>query len=222
MNEGIQTRTIPSASQTATSTPNDSEVTTHVTSMAVWDVPFPVVLDTPFKIKVGVKCSNECNLAGSLVEIFDQTQSLVASGTSGDTPWQANAALYWTEVELHAPVTEASYNWTAKSSNPGSDAIHAPVAQTFSFATVKAPECVVTVQVTDKVKNQPIKNAQVILHPFSGFTDEQGIANIGVTKGEHKLWIPKIAKFDTFRTTVQVQDNITVKAELVIAQAPEP
>lgn len=194
----------------------------HVTSMAVWDVPFPIVLDTRFNIKVGVKCAAECRLAGSVVEIYDHTSKRVATRSLGEAPWQAVNALYWTQIELQAPPAEGPFTWTAKVSDFKSEAAHSEALHSFALRTVKSPEHIVTVHVTDKHKNSPIKNAQVILHPFTGLTDENGIANIGVTTGEYKLWIPKIAKFDTFRTTVKVDADIVVQAELVIAPLPEP
>ena len=40
--------------------------TPHTTSMAVWGVPSPVVVSRSFNVKVGVKCSVACRLAGQL------------------------------------------------------------------------------------------------------------------------------------------------------------
>lgn len=203
-------------------TDSDSKVQAHITSMAVWDVPFPIVMDTEFKIKVGVKCSAECKLTGSVIEIYDHASKLVAMRSLGDTPWQSSDGLYWTEIELRAAAAEGPYTWTARFSHSKLEVAHAEALHSFALRTVKPPEHMVTVHVTDKEKNVPIKDAQVILHPFSGVTDENGIANIGVTTGEYKLWIPKIAKFDTWRTTVKVDGNMVVQAELVIAPLPEP
>src|SRR5438093_2536058 len=36
----------------------------HASSMAVWDVPSPILVGHPFTVKVGVNCSARCNLAG--------------------------------------------------------------------------------------------------------------------------------------------------------------
>lgn len=206
----------PSAASNA-----DSKVQPHATSMAVWDVPFQIVLGTPFNIKVGVKCADECKLIGSVVEIYDHTSKRVATRSLREAPWQAVNTLYWTEVELQAPPAEGPFTWTAKVSDFKSEAAHSEALHSFALRTVQAPEHTVTVRVTDKLNNTPIKKAQVILHPFTGLTDENGVAKIGVTVGEYNLWIPKIAKFDTFRTTVKVDADIVVQAELVIAPLPE-
>ena len=36
----------------------------HDTSLAVWSVPSPIVIDHPFRIQVGATCSSGCNLNG--------------------------------------------------------------------------------------------------------------------------------------------------------------
>ena len=52
----------------------------HTTSMAVWDVPSPVVMNRSFKVKVGVKCSSACSLAGHLIEVCDDGGTQVWRG----------------------------------------------------------------------------------------------------------------------------------------------
>src|SRR5512134_1698403 len=59
----------------------------HATSMAVWDVPSPVVMNRSFKVKVGVKCSSACSLAGQLIEVRDDGGTQVGEGRLGETPW---------------------------------------------------------------------------------------------------------------------------------------
>jgi hypothetical protein len=44
----------------------------HTSSLAMWDVPSPVVLDSRFTVKVGLKCSASCPLAGATIEIHDE------------------------------------------------------------------------------------------------------------------------------------------------------
>ena len=91
------------------STPFSFIVKPHATSMAVWDVASPTVLDTNFKLKAGVKCSVECNLTGKEIEIYDHEGAKVATGTLGGVPYSDTVDLYWTEVELKAPGTERYY-----------------------------------------------------------------------------------------------------------------
>ena len=69
----------------------------HDTSMAVWDVPSPVVISHPFTVKVGVKCSAPCQLAGRVIDVCDGEGHRVATGTLGDSPWPGTTALYVAE-----------------------------------------------------------------------------------------------------------------------------
>jgi hypothetical protein len=85
------------------STPFSFIVKPHATSMAVWDVPSPIVFTTKFKLKVGVKCSADCKLTDKNIEIYDQKGGKVATGKLGGVPWSATSALYWAEVNLKPP-----------------------------------------------------------------------------------------------------------------------
>ena len=59
----------------------------HTTSMAVWGAPSPVVMNSPFKVKVGVKCSSLCQLTGRIVEIRNESGTKIGEGTLSETPW---------------------------------------------------------------------------------------------------------------------------------------
>ena len=80
----------------------------HDTSLAVWGVPSPIVMDHPFRIQVGATCSAGCDLKGKEIEICDETGASIALGTLGETPLDGTRALYWTEVDLVAPMMEGS------------------------------------------------------------------------------------------------------------------
>ena len=189
----------------------------HATSMAVWDVPSPIAFGDEFRIKVGVRCSANCRLTDKKIEIYDNEGAKVATGTLGGVPWSATSALYWAEVDLEAPGMEGYYRWEAKFPKPDLELPHEGASYTFAFGTARPPEHLVTVEVIDKDEKTPIKNAHVLLHPYRGYTDERGMAKIGVTKGEYKLWISKEDRYETFQTTVKVASDVAVKAELLVA-----
>src|SRR5262249_15675777 len=69
----------------------------HDTSLAVWGVPSPIVMNHPFRIHVGATCSAGCDLRGKEIEICDETGANMARGNLGDMPWDGTRALYWTE-----------------------------------------------------------------------------------------------------------------------------
>src|SRR2546425_6393468 len=80
----------------------------HDTSLAVWDVPSPIVIDHPFRIHVGATCTAGCDLKGKEIQICDETGASIARGHLGETPWNGTRALYWTEVDLAAPAKEGA------------------------------------------------------------------------------------------------------------------
>ena len=86
----------------------------HATSLAVWGNPSPVVVGNPFKIKVGAKSSGACELQGAQIEIQDETGARIGVGTLGDTAWVETDALYWTEVDLTAPMKVGVASWSAR------------------------------------------------------------------------------------------------------------
>lgn len=188
----------------------------HTTSMAVWDMPSPIVFNTRFKIKVGVQCSAKCSLAGNAVEIYNHQGAKVATGKLGDTRWSDTGGLYWTEVEIHAPDLEGYFEWEAKFPKSGPELDHEGTRYTFGFRTTKPPEHVVMVEVVSKDTNAPIDHAEVILHPYRGYTDERGIARLMVPKGEYDLYVSAI-EMQTFQTSVKVSDDVTIRAELLLA-----
>ena len=75
-------------------------------SLAVWDVPMPVVAGEKFSIKVGAKSASGRALAGCRVEVSDAAGTVVASGTLGDKPWPGTEALYWTALDVPAPAQQ--------------------------------------------------------------------------------------------------------------------
>jgi hypothetical protein len=190
----------------------------HATSMAVWDVPSPVMYNAGFNLKVGVGCSAACKLTGQEVEIYDHQGAKVAMGTLGDLPWSATRALYWVEVPLKAPGTGEYYQWTVKFPKPDMELAHEGTAHTFAFGTASPPEHVVTVEVIDKYTGTPIRNAQVTLHssgtPYGDRTDDAGVARLNVPKGEYQLYV-YMRFYEDFQTTAEVSSDLTVKAELL-------
>jgi len=197
------------------STPVTFNVKPHKTSMAVWDLPSPVMMNSQSKIKVGVKCSAECQLGGKDIEVYDEKAAKAATGRLGETPWPQTSGLYWAEVELAAPATEGGYSWTAKFPAAELELPHEEASSSFSFRTARPPEHVVTVEVIDKDTKTPIKNARVFLNPYRTYTDECGVAKLQVPKGEYKLYASKDHDYETFRTTVEITDDATIKAELL-------
>ena len=140
----------------------------HSTSMAVWDIPSPIVLGAQFCIRVGTKCFVGCDLTGSEIEIHYHEGVEVASAMVGSDTQLGATALYWTKVELRAPNVEGVYKWTATLRRASSPILHSQASYPFVFRTVRPPRYVVTVRVIDTDTKAPVVDADVLLHPYGG------------------------------------------------------
>jgi hypothetical protein len=190
-----------------------STVEPHTTDVLAWDVPSAIVVGERFRIKVGVKCSGECPLATSDFEIHDHDGTRVAAGTLAGDVWPGTASLYFAEVELKAPMVEDLYSWTVKV--PGSDlgTPHAEGSIKFAVRVVSQPECLVTVETIDKASQTPVIGARVVMHPYRAVTDERGIAQMRVAKGEYRLFVSQ-TRYITCGLAVDVTADLTARAEL--------
>ena len=190
----------------------------HATSIAVWDVPSPVGFGDEFSIKVGARCSAECNLTGQKIEIYDHGGAKLGTATLGGVPWSATSGLYWAEVQLEAPGVEQHYTWEARSPKQDVELPHEEASYDFTFATARPPEHVVTVEVLDQAKKTPIKGALVALHsggaPYRNRTDHAGVARLSVPKGRYKLYV-SMADYEDLHTTAEVAGDAQLNAELI-------
>ena len=192
----------------------------HATSIAVWDVPSPVVVSTRATIKVGVKCSANCSLAGSEIEICDQQGTRVGIGILGDLPWPAaTSALYWTEVAVEVPDAEGHHRWTVRFPESGPEHAHGPASHSFGFTTTRRPEHIVTVAVVDEETKRPVAGADVLLAPYRARTDAHSVATIEAPKGNYKLRVTKRGH-EAFQSIVSVASDFVLQTELP-ALAPQ-
>jgi hypothetical protein len=196
----------------------------HSTSMAVWDILSPIALHDKFTIKVGVKCSAECSLAGREIRIYGQRGKKVASAVLGGSPWPGTRALYWVEVELEAPPVEGYYRWRVRFPEPDLELPHEGSSSRFAFTTARPPQHVVTVRVSDKRTKRPLRNALVRLRssgtPYKGRTDDGGEARVRVPAGQYTVYASKGGDYETFQTTLEIHDDTSIRAELVPPKQP--
>lgn len=201
---------------------------THTTSVVAWDIPSAIVVGERFRIKVGIKCSNECPLANRDFGIYDHLGAQVATGTLPDDRWPGTTGLYVTEVELEAPAGEGLYTWSVRGpstglwAGPGSDVgiPHAEGSISFGVRVVSHPEYVVRVETFDKVSQTPLSGARVVMHPYKAVTDERGVAEVRVAKGTYKLFVSQ-TRYLTFGLPVEVDADMTARAELYVEPVPE-
>ena len=190
---------------------------THATRVVVWDVPAAVEPDTMVRVKVGVKCADECSSAGRRVDVRDGEGRVVASGCVGDVPWPGTAALYYAELELRAPSVEGLHAReafvAAAGDAAGSAAAHEAATAQFMIRAARAPECRLKVIAVDARSRLPVPGAKVVVHPYHALTDADGIAELRVPKGAYRLFVSGRDRFP-FRSDGEITDDVTIHAEL--------
>ena len=194
---------------------SESRTAPHPTSIAVWGVSSPVVVNRGFVAKVGVKCSAGCSLAGRTIVVRDAAGTDVGHGRLGDAPERGTSALYAAEVALEAPAEEGVHDWTAAFAGSGPDDAsraregtpapsrgpvppseqaapgHAGATAAFGFRTVAPPEHRVTVTVLDEDAETPLAGAEVRMGVYEGTTDAGGRAHVEVHAGSYDLYVRK-------------------------------
>jgi hypothetical protein len=191
------------------------------TSLAVWDIPSPVVMGSRFAIKVGAKSAADCELKDTSIEVCDASGAVVARGQLGDTPWSGTTALYWTVVELTAPEAEGLNAWSIRFAAAELELPHDGSAAEFRVAVVRPPEHRLTVKVVEKDSKAPIEDVQIRLGAYAAATGPSGTAEIMMPKGVHELHVWK-AGYEAPGRPVEIKDDIAVEVEATVVPEEDP
>lgn len=202
-------------SQSETSVPYSFTVKPHDTRILVWGAPSAIEPGEEFSIKLGVKCSSECPPDGWIVVIRDHDGKERTAVTLNDEPWAGTAALYYAEVDLIAPDDEGLYYWEAQAVAAGLDIPHTQPVAGFEVRVVPKPECLMTVFAIDRESRTAVAGAKVVVHPYRALTDERGIAEVRVPKGEFRLFVSGKSYF-AFRLDGELEADTTIRAELTL------
>ncbi len=202
-----------------TTTPFSFVVKPHGRRVVVWGVPPVVECGERFTVKLAVNCSSECRATDWKVEVRDHDGMPQVTGTVGDEPWPGTAALFYTEVELRAPETEGLHAWEARAPAAGSDIPHSDAAAKFGVRAVPPPQCRVTVVALDHESRSPIEGAKVVLHPYRARTNERGVAEVRVPKGEYRLFVSG-GDYFPFRKDFEVTSDVAITARLALDLEP--
>jgi hypothetical protein len=156
------------------------------------------------------------------VAIRDAAGRSVASARVGDAPWPGTAALFHTEIELHAPDAEGLHAYEASlETDPAADnrPTHTAASARFQVRAVPAPECLVKVVAVDAASRTPVRGARVVVHPYRAVTDAHGVAELRVPKGAYRLFVSGRDYFP-FRADGEVSADVTIQAELAADRGP--
>jgi hypothetical protein len=193
----------------------------HDTSLAVWGVPSPIVIDHPFRIHVGATCSAGCDLEGKEIEICDETGASIARGKFGETPWDGTRALYWTEVDLVAPATEGATSRSIRFAPTELQPPHLDASARFGFETVKPPQYSVTVKVVEQETGLPVADAHVRLGVYFACSDQTGLAMVAMPRGTYSLDVLK-SGYEALSQVLDVNGDITLTVNVAVIPPENP
>jgi hypothetical protein len=192
--------------------------TVHETSLAVWDIAPAVSAGEAFSVKVGVKSSTGCALDGHRIEVL-HGDAVVADGCLGETSWPGSDALYWTEIEMHAPAQQGTLVFAVRFDASALEEPHLGATSSFNVSVVAKPEHTLTVKLT--AGGAPVEAAYVRLGPYRGVTDASGVAQVKTSKGGYELVIWK-AGYDVPATTVTIEADAVVPVEARMLPEDDP
>jgi hypothetical protein len=197
------------------------KVVPQSTSLAVWDIPSPVVTGRPFSIKAGAKSAGDFKLTGRGIEVCDEAGVVLAQGALGDAPWPGTSGLYWTELTLTAPDREGACRWSVQFSATDVELPHDGATSNFSMAVARPAEHRVTVKVMEKDTGNPIDEAEVRLGLYCATTDPAGMAAVEVPKGTYELVVWK-AGYDAPVLSTEVGGDRTVEVAATVVPEEDP
>jgi hypothetical protein len=145
------------------------------------------VKGSTFTVTVGAKCACGCSLADQLVEIVEESGEKVGEAKLEPTPRPGTSSLYAADLELAAPGHTGIFSRRARFAGAALELPHESAAASFTFRCLDPPEHTVTVRFAFEGIDPRKQGIEVHVGRYSGFTDESGVARIGVPKGVHEL-----------------------------------
>ena len=191
------------------------------TSLAVWDIPSPVVAGERFTVHAGAKSAAGCDLKGRAIEVHNAAGAVVARGCLGETPWPGTSALYWAAIELQAPAATGLCSWSVAFDAADLEIPHDGASSSFSVAIVPPPQHTLTVKVIEKETAAPIEDAMVRLGAYRATTGQAGLAAIRMPKGQYELQVWK-AGYEAPPLTLRLDDDASVQIEALIVPEEDP
>ena len=183
---------------------------TNPISLAVWDVPMPVVAGETFTIKAGAKSAGGEALAGARIEVCDATGKVVASGVLGDRPLDGTEALYWTPLNIPSLGQEQAAEYIVRLGNEATTR--------FSVAAAPKPTHVLKVSVTEQDSKEALSGVEIRLGAFHARTGQDGRAEIRVCDGEYQLQLWRSAHIAQ-PTPIKIGGDVSI--ELTMLHVPE-
>jgi hypothetical protein len=181
-------------------------VSNETISLAVWDVPMPVVAGERFSIKAGATAA-----AGQTIEVCDVEGKVVASGTLGHQPLAGTESLHWTTLDLPSPAGDGVAEYTVRVADK-------PALSRFSVVAAGQPEHTLAVTVTEQDSKAALEGVEIRLGSFHARTDKAGTAALRVAAGDYQLQLWRTAHI---AQPVPIKIDGDVNLALTMLHVPE-
>jgi hypothetical protein len=162
----------------------------HVTSMAVWDMPSVAIAGRTAHVKVGVTCSLGCSLVGHLVTVRDESGTTLGEALLDD-PIGASEGLNWAQVIFEAPIFMGVSHLSASFTANDGEVTHLTCSTAFSVMTDPVPDASICLQVIFAPTGQALEDVEVRLGRYFTYTDGYGRARVDIPKGDYLCEIRK-------------------------------
>lgn len=205
--------------QTVDETTFTFTVSAHATRLLVWDVPSSIEAGQNFTMKIGVKCSSSCDMAGRPFEILNQAGDRVAAGELTGERWPGSEGLYYAELELTAPESENLHEWQVLVPSQEQAYPHQAASAAFRLRTVARPEFTVRIEAVDSEKEEPLSNINIVMHPYRARINGKGVAEVKVAKGTYTIYVSKPGYYPVKRD-IEVTEDVTTRAPLTAEPPP--
>ena len=180
-------------------------------SIAVWDVPLPVIAGERFAIKVGVKSGSGSTLTGT-IEVCDSAGKTVASGKVGGEPWPGTESLHWVALNVPAPAEEGLAEFTVR---------YGDASSRFSVAAVAKPEHRLAMKITETGTAAPLGDVEIRLGAFHARTDAKGCAELHVCKGTYRLQVWRNA-YESSPRPIEIGGDTSIEIEMLHVPEDHP
>jgi len=193
----------------------------QTSSLAVWDIPSPVVMGDAFDVKAGAKSAGDVELTGRAIEVCDEAGAVIAQASLGDTPWPGTSGLYWAQFRLSAPDREGPCAWSVRFAASDVAIPHEGATANFTVAVTRRAEHRLTVKVREKDTCNPIEGADIRVGVYRATTDPAGIAAVDIPKGTYELVVWKVG-YDVPIQSTEVHADRVIEVEAVAVPEEDP
>ena len=197
------------------------KVTPQSSSLAVWDIPSPVVMGQAFEIKAGAKSAGDFKLTGRAIEVCDETGAVLAQGCLGDAPWPGTSGLYWAQLRLSAPGREGPCARSVRFAATDVELPHDGATANFTVSVTRPADHRLTVKVREKDTANPIEGADIRLGIYRATTDPAGVAAVDVANGTYELVVWKVG-YDVPIQSTEVHTDRVVEVEATVVPEEDP